>query len=553
MAKRTVVMATALWLVMACGVGARAQGPEVLLGDLGADMEVDAARQRLYVSVPSRNQIVVISTETYEIIERVTVGPGPRGIDISIDGSLLFVALDGASSVVFLDLETFNFSQVVIGAELGSPRAWDVIEGRPGRVFASANASSGGISYIVMINRDANNAAIRVADGKIIRARPVFASSPDRASVYVGEGFSPNSLYKLDISENPFSSSTVGRIILEDDHGSVYGTHELAVSPDGNIIYTANGQALRTGSFIQVGKVGAGVPRASDDGSLVYVAQAPDTISVYETTTYTLVGSITTPCTMSSIHAFDILPNGEDYVIQSDDIVCAGNLNEIEPQVLGHYAQIAAGQGFTSELVLTNPSVSRTATGTVVFRGDAGLPLPLNFGGVPLSEMSFSIPPLGTFSIETDGEGEIVSGSATVSSNLDLGGVVRFTFPGVGTAAVLEGTPLSNMVVPMRRSPDGLNTGLAIMNPGEDSVWVTLTLFDTAGVQVPSGTRMIPSLPAGGHIARFLDELFPDADTDDFHGSLVISTFQGSLVATALEIGVALGQFTAIPVLKLAD
>ena len=95
-------------------------------------------------------------------------------------------------------------------------------------------------------------------------------------------------------------------------------------------------------------------------------------------------GSITTPCTMSSIHAFDILPNGEDYVIQSDDIVCAGNLNEIEPQVLGHYAQIAAGQGFTSELVLTNPSASRTATGIVVFRGDAGLPFPLNFGGVPL-------------------------------------------------------------------------------------------------------------------------------------------------------------------------
>ena len=57
---------------------------------------------------------------------------------------------------------------------------------------------------------------------------------------------------------------------------------------------------------------------------------------------------------------------------------------------------------------------------------------------------------------------------------------------------------------------------------------------------------MIPSLPAGGHIARFLDELFPDADADT-------DDFQGSLVATALEIGVALGQFTAIPVLKLAD
>ncbi len=287
MAKRTAIMAIALWFGMAGGIGDRAQGRELLLGDLGADMEVDAARRRLYVSVPSRNQIVVMSTGTYEVIDRITVGPEPRGIDISFDGSLLFVALDGASSVAFLDLETFNFSQVVIGEELGSPRTWDVIEGRPGRVFVSANAGPFGFSYIVMINRHANNTATRVADGRIIWGRPVFAGSPDRAALYVGEGNSP---YKLDIFESPFSGPTTGRIILEDDHGSVSGTDKLAVSPDGNIIYTGSGQALRTGSFIQVGRVGAGVPRVSDDGSLVYVAQAPDTISVYETVTYTLVG-----------------------------------------------------------------------------------------------------------------------------------------------------------------------------------------------------------------------------------------------------------------------
>ncbi len=344
MAKRTVMMAAALWLGMACGIGARAQGREVLLGSLGADMEVDAARQRLYISVPSLNQVVVISTETYEIIERVTVGTEPRGIDISIDGSLLFVALGGSSSVVFLDLETFNFSQVEIGTELGSPHTWDVIEGRPRRVFVSPDRSSGGVAYIVMIDRDANNAAIRVADGRYYWNRPIFASSPDRAAVYVGEWrFHPNSLYKLDISDDPVSGTTVGPVIRENDHGSVSGTHELAVSPDGNIIHTASGQALRTDSFIQVGKVGAGVPRISDDGSLVYVAQAPDTISVYETTTYALVGSVTTPCSMDSIHAFDILPNGADYVIQADDIVCTGPLDVIEPPADGIFAKDSLG------------------------------------------------------------------------------------------------------------------------------------------------------------------------------------------------------------------
>ena len=122
MAKRTLITAAALCLGMACGIGARAQGREVLLGGLGADMEVDAARQRLYVSVPSLEQVVAISTETYEIIERVTFETQPRGIDISIDGSLLFVALHGSGSVGVLDLETFNFSQVEIGTVLGNPR-----------------------------------------------------------------------------------------------------------------------------------------------------------------------------------------------------------------------------------------------------------------------------------------------------------------------------------------------------------------------------------------------------------------------------------------------
>ena len=341
MAKRTLITAAALCLGMACGIGARAQGREVLLGGLGADMEVDSARQRLYVFVPSRNQVVVISTETFEIIERVTVGTGPRGIDISVDGSLLFVALDGGGSVVFLDLETFNFSKVEIGTELGNPHTWDVIEGRSGLVFASA--SNGSSSYIVMIDRDANNAAIRVANGRFIRDRPIFAGSPDRTALYVGSGYTSSSLYKLGITDNPFSGPTVGPIILESNINSVRGTHQLAVSPDGKIIYTASGQALRTGSFIQVGKVGAGVARVSDDGSLVYVAQAPDTISVYETTTYALVGSVTTPCSMDSIHAFDILPNGTEYVIQADDIVCAGPLDVIEPPADGIFATDSLG------------------------------------------------------------------------------------------------------------------------------------------------------------------------------------------------------------------
>ena len=457
--------------------------PKDSLGGLGADMEVDAARQRLYVSVPSLNQVVVISTETYEIIERVTVGTGPRGIDMSIDGSLLFVALDGGSSVVFLDLETFNFSQVEIGKELGSPRTWDVIEGRHGRVFASANRSFGGLPYIVMIDRDANNAAIRVAGGRIIQYRPVFARSPDRRAVYVGEGSSPRSLYKLGISDDPVSGPTVGPIILEDGHSSVSGTHELAVSPDGNIIYTAIGQALTTGSFVQVGTVGWGVPRISDDGSLVYVAQAPETISVYETTTYTLVDSITTPCSMDSIQAFDILPNGEDYVILADDFVCMGNLS---------------GQRLATE--------------------------------------SFSIPDRGGQSITSSGTeaetqvgyGRIAAGPGSTTPS----GIAIIGYSRGGTLISEAGVPATEGVRQGRifaEVNDSVNTGLAIANPNDAPATVAFYFTDTEGVRFGEG-----SFELGAHeqTAKFLDET-PFNGGDEVSGTF---TFTSSLPIAVIAL-----------------
>ncbi len=68
-----------------------------------------------------------------------------------------------------------------------------------------------------------------------------------------------------------------------------------------------------------------------------------------------------------------------------------------------YFAHFGNGQGFTSDTVLTNPSPTRTAAGTVSYSDDDGNPLPVGFasagdGIVPLaiaSSVNFSIPPLG--------------------------------------------------------------------------------------------------------------------------------------------------------------
>jgi DNA-binding beta-propeller fold protein YncE len=267
--------------------------PHADLGDFGFDVAVDDARALIYVSLPNRNEIALVSQATSQVVDRVIVGSRPHGIDISDDGSTLWIALNGAGSVAALDLNSLAVTEVIVGDSLGYSRAYDVVEGEPHRVFVSANPGSGGFAWIVMISVDQGNAYRRVASDDIIRADPVFAKSPDRTALYIGEGFSPNSLYRLDLAD------PAAPITLEDDHGSVSGTSHMSVSPDGARIYLESGQVLYTSTFIQAGQIGSGISEAGLDGNRVFVGTCARqvqpgfcSLEAYDATAFTLVNTI---------------------------------------------------------------------------------------------------------------------------------------------------------------------------------------------------------------------------------------------------------------------
>ena len=81
------------------------------------------------------------------------------------------------------------------------------------------------------------------------------------------------------------------------------------------------------------------------------------------------------------------------------------------------------------------------------------------------------------------------------------------------------------------------------------------TIAPATGENLPLGeavaTTTIEDLAANGHLARFLSELFPDANTDDFEGTLVVEVTDGRVAATALELGIQPGQFTTLPVMPV--
>jgi len=76
-----------------------------------------------------------------------------------------------------------------------------------------------------------------------------------------------------------------------------------------------------------------------------------------------------------------------------------------------------------------------------------------------------------------------------------------------------------------------------------------MTLRNQEGMPVPNGTVSV-TIPANGHISKFIQELFANADTREFQGTLSVMTDEGLLAGIAIQLGARQGQFTTLPVIS---
>src|ERR1700739_2150475 len=75
----------------------------------GFVLSVDPARAFLaYVSNEKSNTVSVIDTDKMETIATIKTGQRPRGIEVSRDGKLVYVALGDHDIIKVFDAKTFN-------------------------------------------------------------------------------------------------------------------------------------------------------------------------------------------------------------------------------------------------------------------------------------------------------------------------------------------------------------------------------------------------------------------------------------------------------------
>ncbi|MGI8785519.1 MAG: IPT/TIG domain-containing protein [Acidobacteriota bacterium] len=213
------------------------------------------------------------------------------------------------------------------------------------------------------------------------------------------------------------------------------------------------------------------------------------------------------------------------------------------------FPHIAIGGGFSTQVVLVNASNQRVAGKIRLTRSD-GTPLLLGFG----SELPYDIPPNGTFRAELTSAGDVQVGYAAVvleqGAAMPSGSAIFQIKKGndvvseAGVAAIAA-TRLARIFV----DNAGTRTAVAIASAGNPATVVTVTLIDRNGNAIATTTTL--DLPAEGHRARFVHELFPGLP-EGFSGLMEISS-PVPIVPVTLKLTTNQRGDTILTTLPIAD
>ena len=211
------------------------------------------------------------------------------------------------------------------------------------------------------------------------------------------------------------------------------------------------------------------------------------------------------------------------------------------------FAQLGDGEGVSSTFILVNSSSSLPAVGTVSVFNVEGQALGLNINGESREgHFFFNVASSAAGFYQTNGVGDLVTGSARIGANLAIGGTILFAGE-FGVAGVGAAPPMTDLMLPVEADASaGIRTGVALASTSDSEVEVTVQARRADGTLLPNGSVSVVLSP-NGQLAQLPEQIFEGKGIDfsSFRGSLQVSS---SEPIVGMAIRVSPGQFATLPV-----
>jgi hypothetical protein len=232
--------------------------------------------------------------------------------------------------------------------------------------------------------------------------------------------------------------------------------------------------------------------------------------------------------------------------------------SQVAPSTLFYFPQVAAGESggfrYISMYILSNPGATALQA-RLEFFGSNGNPLSLLLSdGITEQVISVSsvadvnILPNETRIIIVGLDGPLTTGWTRISSSTPFWAASLFELHVTGgpesSVGVPPSAPLQHvMIAAVRNIGEGLNVGIAMANLSDAPAQITAALFNSSGLPGPQVTF---TLPARGHRALFVSELFPTL-APVFFGKV---TFSSSTPVIAMNLLFDETRMTSIPAFR---
>jgi len=197
--------------------------------------------------------------------------------------------------------------------------------------------------------------------------------------------------------------------------------------------------------------------------------------------------------------------------------------------------QYVAGGGYSTEIVMTNPSATRTAQVSISLT---------DLNGRPLETSSLEIPPVASarfVGMQSLSSASLIIGTARINANARLSAYATIIGGGL-RATVYPAGQARNVAFPIKQTGPEVQNAVALLNTTNQTATLTIALLNSRGEEV---TRLSRQLSGNEQLSRFIDEFYPDIRNGEFSGTV---TVRSTALVAVVALQIDRSGITTIPV-----